>query len=280
MSLRTILVCLTTEASAATLMPTACLLARRTGAHLIGLHTLEALVVYPGLAMHVPEPAFAGFNAAQTATAEAIEAAFRRWTESESFVAEWRCRAASSTTAATRMLESARAADLVIVAQEDPETDRMDQDDIQQRLIRQSGRPVLVVPPGYAGATLGTRVTLGWSPTREAARAAHDSVELFDETAEVRIIAVDPRHEAESPSAETAQELAATLARHGARAEVVQRLTGGDSVTDILLDEARASGADLIVSGAFGHSRIFDFVVGAATLELMRQAPVPVLFSK
>ena len=62
MGLSTILVCLTTSEHADTLMKFAVPFARKHNAHLVGLHTVEALMVYPGIAMHVPEPAFAEFN--------------------------------------------------------------------------------------------------------------------------------------------------------------------------------------------------------------------------
>ena len=74
--------------------------------------------------------------------------------------------------------------------------------------------------------------------------------------------------------------MAAALDRHGFKAEVVQRSKSSAKVTEILEREALERGADLIVTGAFGHSRIYDFVIGAVTLDLMRTAKVPVLFSR
>ena len=75
-------------------------------------------------------------------------------------------------------------------------------------------------------------------------------------------------------------DLAAALSRHGARMTVTHRAHGGRSVADVLLHEAAEIGADLVVTGAFGHSRAYDFVIGAATRELLGSAPLPVLYSK
>jgi hypothetical protein len=72
MGLKTILVCLTTDEHAETLLKVAVPLARKHGAHLIGLHTIEALLVYPVIAMHIPDIAFESFSASQKEESEAI----------------------------------------------------------------------------------------------------------------------------------------------------------------------------------------------------------------
>ena len=77
-----------------------------------------------------------------------------------------------------------------------------------------------------------------------------------------------------------ANDLAAALARHGLQVKVVHRDKDGDKVADVLNHEAFEMGADMVVSGAFGHSRVYDFVIGAATRALLKGAKLPVLFSK
>ncbi|MEX0369166.1 MAG: universal stress protein, partial [Tateyamaria sp.] len=190
MTPKTILVCLTTQEHAATLLKVAVPLARRTGSHLIGLHTLEALEVYPGIAMHVPDTAFQTFHASQKDKAAEIEKIFDAHTKAEDFVSEYRLVQAQSTTAAERMIESARGADLVIMAHEDKAVDRYDQRRVQAEVIRQSGRPVIVVPLDYDGPEIGHKVLLGWSDTREAARAAHDMLGITVPGAEVVVLRV------------------------------------------------------------------------------------------
>ena len=163
MSINTLLVCLTTSEHAETLLKVAVPLARKHGAHLIGLHTVEALLVYPGIAMHIPEPAFASFNQSQKEEADAIAAIFERYTENEDFRSEFRLLRAEAVSATERMVESARVADLVIMAHEDKDVDRYDQRHAQTQVIRDSGRPVVIVPLGYEGPTIGENVVLGWS---------------------------------------------------------------------------------------------------------------------
>ncbi|MEM6577189.1 MAG: universal stress protein [Pseudomonadota bacterium] len=279
MHLKTLLVCLTTPDHAETLLKVAVPLARRHNAHLIGLHTLEALEVYPGIAMHVSAQAFGAFNASQKEQAESIRAAFDAATRNEDFVCEYRLLKAQSKTAADRLVESARAADLVIMSQADKATDRFDQHGAQRAVIQQSGRPVIVVPLGYEGPEIGRRCVLGWSETREAARAAHDLVGVADEGADIIVLRVRKGRADEMRDADMI-DLSATLARHGFNVDLRHIDRAGQSISDILMDCAFEAGADMMATGAFGHSTAYDFVLGATSQSLLRNARLPVLFSK
>ena len=276
---KTILVCLTTREHAATLMKVAVPLARRTGAHLVGLHTLEALEVYPGIAVHVPDSAFKAFNDSQKEAADAIEETFNSFTEAEDFVSEFRLLRAQSTTASERMIESARAADLVIMAHEDREADRFDQRRAQADVIRQSGRPVIVVPLDYDGPEIGHKVLLGWSETREAARAAHDMLTVMPPASEIVVLRV--RNSVMNEMRDTDMlEVTTALARHGHKVSLRHLTQAGQAIAKVLTDCAFEEGADLVVTGAFGHSTAYDFVVGATSKALLRDAKVPILLSK
>lgn len=279
MSLKTLLVCLTTPDHAETLMRVAVPLARKHHAHLIGLHSVEALLVYPGIAMHIPEPAFAAFNDSQKVEAEAIKGVFTQHTRNEDFPSEFRLTRAEAASATDRMVESARAADLVIMAREDRQADRYDQRKAQAQVIQQSGRPVIVVPLDYDGPALGKNLLLGWSDTREAARGAHDLLQIADEGAAITVVQVgrqmrDPLTDADGI------DLAEMLSRHGLKPTLEYRDPTGDAIAEVLNKVAFEKGADMIVTGAFGHSRAYDFVIGATTHALLRQAQLPVMFSK
>lgn len=273
--MKTILSCLTTEEHADDILSAAVPLARRNMAHLIGFHTTETPVMYPGVYMHIPHSVHSSFESSQQEISKAIQSAFEDRVKNEDFVSEWRCERAQTMTAADRMVEAARTVDLVIMAQADATVDRADQHHAQEHVIRHSGRPVLHVPAKYRGEEIGRSVVIGWSPTREATRAAHDALPLLMEGAEVAIVSVS--HDSEVAGA---SELARMFDRHGFKAEVVERHPGQSGIAEVLEREALERGSDLIVTGAFGHSRVYDFVVGAVTLELMRSAAVPVLFSR
>lgn len=279
MGLKTIMVCLTTPENTETLLKVAVPLARKHNAHLIGLHTVEALLVYPGIAMHIPEPAFATFNESQKRESEAIKAIFVKHTTNEDFVSEFRLVRAEAVSASERMVECARAADLVIMAHEDKENDRYDQRHAQIQVIRESGRPVIVVPLEYDGPEIGSNLLLGWSDTREAARAAHDMLGLADVGANLTVLRVGkaPQDALKDGDAIDVVEM---FARHGLKTTLEHREPSGHSIAEVLNKAAFEMGADLIATGAFGHSRAYDFVIGATTHALLRDQKLPVLFSK
>lgn len=276
---KTILVCLTTPDHAETLLKVAVPLARKHGAHLIGLHTVEALLVYPGIAMHIPEPAFAAFNESQKEETEAIKQVFSKHTANEDVVSEFRLVRAEAQSAAERMIESARAADLVIMAHEDKNSDRVDQRNAQSRVIRESGRPVIVVPLDYDGPEVGQNILLGWSDSREAARAAHDMLGLANSDAQLTVLRVGPKTKDALRDAD-AIDMVEMFARHGLKPTLEHREALGNSIAEMLGAVAFEKGADLIVTGAFGHSRAYDFVIGATTYALLKDQKIPVLFSK
>ena len=279
MELKTLLVCLTTPTHAETLLKVAVPLARKHNAHLIGLHTIEAMFVYPGITVHIPDTVHTAFNDAQKEEAETIMATFIKHTQAEDFTSEFRLVNAEGTSANIRLVESARAADLVVMAREDSEADRADQRHAQIQVIRESGRPVIVVPPGYDGPAIGQNIVLGWSDTREATRAAHDMLFVAENNADLTVLRVG-KGSKDALKDSDGIDITETLARHGMKTTLDHRDPGSDSVAEVLGQVAFEKGADLIVTGAFGHSRAYDFVIGAATHELLRDAKCPVLFSK
>lgn len=278
MTVKTLLACLLNQASAAVLSDTAATLARRFDAHLTGLHTLEAIVVYPGLSMYVPGPTFETFNAAQKVDGEAIGAIFEETVRRAGVNSEWRMIQAETAAAADSMIESARVSDLVVMARPDASADRPEQRHAFDRVVREGGRPVLLVPPdGLLDGAVGRKVVVAHAPTREAARAVFDALPLLEHGADVHIVHAGNERDEMRDAAMT--DLAVALSRHGAKVTLTHRARHSRSVAKVLTDEAAEIGADLIVSGAFGHSRTYDFFLGATTSELVREAKVPVLFS-
>ena len=276
---KTILVCLTTPENAETLLKVAVPLARKHNAHLVGLHTVEALLVYPGIAMHIPESAFAAFNVSQKEETETIKKIFSQHTRNEDFVSEFRLNRAEAVSATDQMVECARAADLVIMAHDDKETDRYDQRHAQVQVIRESGRPVIVVPLNYDGPEIGANLLLGWSDTREAARAAYDMLGLADAGASLTVLRVGKAPQ-DALNDSDAIDIVEMFARHGLKTTLEHRVPMGHSIAEVLTKAAFEMGADLIVTGAFGHSMAYDFVLGATTHALLRDQKLPVLFSK
>lgn len=130
----------------------------------------------------------------------------------------------------------------------------------------------------YLGAqnTLGKRVLVAWDGRREAARAVHDALPLLQRAANVSVLAVNPpAHNDAIPCADICQH----LARHGVRTEAVSHQTANDNVGTSILSYATDLDADLVVMGAYGHSRLSEMMLGGVTRTMLSQMTVPVLMS-
>jgi nucleotide-binding universal stress UspA family protein len=154
--------------------------------------------------------------------------------------------------------------------------------DEQRRLFNttlfHSGRPVILVPDSYKTPQTPRNIMIAWSPSKEAARAVHDALPLLRNAQSVRITVVDDsstRTEQDNAGVDIARH----LARHEVHAEVKHVPRGSHGVTRTLLDEAKYFGADLIVLGGYGHSRLAEWILGGMTREILASADVPLFFS-
>lgn len=151
--------------------------------------------------------------------------------------------------------------------------------DFFQDLLLDSGRPVLVVPPSARIETAPKRIVIAWRPTRESARAVHDAMPLLECAEQVDVLVIDPKVGETAHGEEPGADIAAHLARHGVRVQAVARPSQGASAGAAILDYAARSGADMIVAGGYGHSRLRERMLGGATRDLLHSASLPVLFS-
>ena len=146
-------------------------------------------------------------------------------------------------------------------------------------LLRHSGRPVLVVPAGSTATLPPKRVVIAWKPTREASRAVADAMPLLRKAESVNVVVIDPVVGEAAHGGEPGADIAAHLARHGLKVEVETRPSMNFSVAYAVLQHARTVGADLVVAGGYGHSRLREAMLGGTTRELLESTHLPVLFS-
>lgn len=145
-----------------------------------------------------------------------------------------------------------------------------------QSLLFNSGRPLLLVPPGSVEIAPVARAVVAWDGSARAARALHDALPLLD-GAEVELVSVTG--EKDLSGALGGEALLPLLARHGVRGRVRLRALAGGGVADVLLDHVATTSARLLVMGAFVHTRLRQAVLGGATRSLLEHAPVPTLMS-
>ncbi len=146
-------------------------------------------------------------------------------------------------------------------------------------MLLESGRPVLVVPPRCKTPMPPQRVVFAWRPTREAARALHDAMPLLAQAWQVDVLVVDPVGGGLGHGQQPGAEVANHLARHGVHANVVVRNARSRDISGVVLEHAREIGAQLIVAGGYGHSRLREWALGGVTRELLLLAPIPMLYS-
>ncbi|MGI9356906.1 MAG: universal stress protein [Rhizobiaceae bacterium] len=278
MSYKTILLCLTSPNQADRLTTLGCMLARRFGAHLVGLHTLQNIEVYPGVAIDLPRQATLAFNEEQACRAEKTKQIFQKHTEREDCVSEWRLDRSHSVRAEELVVQHALCADLVILPQGDIDQGESDAANFIREVIKNCGRPVLVIPSLGAFNTIGTHSLVGWSATREASRAVSDAIPFLSGN-QATLLWVSSGKDNAAYMETTADQIAICLDRHGVDSTVAHWQNAQISIGDVLLNEAFERGADLIVTGALGHSQFYDFVIGAVTSHLIEHMTMPVLFS-
>ena len=146
------------------------------------------------------------------------------------------------------------------------------------RALLESGAPMLMLPPEWTPGRVGDNIVIAWNAGREALRAVHDAMPLIERAKKVTVFAFSSRPSALRKSAEM---LADHLAAHGVKAEHVSDWTNTSDLTAVeaLFASLDTQDADLIVAGAFGHSRIYEGLFGGVTLDLMHQQSLPVLMS-
>jgi nucleotide-binding universal stress UspA family protein len=137
------------------------------------------------------------------------------------------------------------------------------------------GRPILVVPGKYTGADAGASIVVAWKNTPESQRALADALPFMKGASSVVLLSVQEKGESD-PSVADAKGF---LVRHGIAAKTDVRVRGKASVEDEILDSAARHKADLIVAGAYGHTRLREWVFGGVTRGLLDRSPVPCLFS-
>jgi nucleotide-binding universal stress UspA family protein len=275
MSYKTILVHINDERRVKGLIDAATQIGQQWDAHVIALYVMPPIPTYGPTAFGVGFIE-AGLKAFRD-EADRVRKAFEEASRGRPIVPEWRLVEPNERTVADCVIDHARQCDLIIVGQRDPSFDFSSVLDVPERVVVESGRPVLLIPNAGTFPTIGKRVTVAWNMGREAARAVFDALPFLQTAERVRIVSVNPKRgvEGDLPGAE----IGATLARHGIKCEVSTAVSREIDVGDVLLSGLTDDAADLLVMGAWGHSRMREFVFGGATRLILEHMTTPVLMS-
>jgi nucleotide-binding universal stress UspA family protein len=279
MSYKTIVVSLNNVSRAGALNAAAVDLAVRNDAHLIGLYVIPAPRIYTAMSAHTAPVVLDEEKVFFEEREAGMREAFEKASANAGVSYEWRRVDSHSSDVSNSVIEHGMQADVIIASQSDEDGGDGLEADFCERIVMESGRPVLLLPTRGEFKTIGSHVIIGWNATREAARAIFEAMPILEKSSDARLIWVDPQNEGERAGNLPGAEMAATLARHGVKATAEAMPTGGLSVGNALLNRASDLGADMIVIGAYGHSRLREFVFGGATRTLLSDMTVPVLIS-
>jgi nucleotide-binding universal stress UspA family protein len=138
--------------------------------------------------------------------------------------------------------------------------------------------PVLVVPSSGMKTAQPKRIVLAWNQTREALVAARRALPFLKRADMVQIVVVDPPAHGPERS-DPGGHLCQLLVRHGVKAEVSVPARTLPHVSDVLARQVRDLDADLLVMGAYGHSRFREAILGGTTRDMLANAEVPVFLA-
>jgi nucleotide-binding universal stress UspA family protein len=142
-----------------------------------------------------------------------------------------------------------------------------------------NARNAVLLAPGGAPAWPPKRVMIAWDSRVEAARAVHEALDYLQGVEDVRVVMVDPQAHGES-GAEPGADIAAYLARRGLKVAVDRLPSAGHLISDVLTQHAGDMQADLIVMGAYGHSRLRERIFGGVTKSMLDKPPLPLFMAR
>lgn len=265
MAYKDLLVVLDSEPQARQRLLLAAELAERFNAHLVGLHVTVGIET----SRHNGQS-----RGDEDRRARAL---FDEIVGGRSLSAEWRAARGFPVDVAA---VHARYADLTIVGQLDPEIEWAPV--IYPRpedIALAAGRPILVVPYVGTFTQIGRQILVAWDASREATRAVNDAMPLLAGASAVTVLTVDPVQGRAEHGDIPGADIALHLARHGVKARVERTVSNGIGIGDVLLSRASDLGADLLVMGAYAHSRVRELVLGGATRTILETMTLPVLMA-
>lgn len=278
MSYKSIFTIVTDTEVVAAQLDTAVAVARREDAHLevlcLGVDRTQTGYYYAGATAFIHqetiERAEEDAKTAEAFVRERLEAEDIRWS-TESAVAQL---------GAIGSLIGARArfADLVVLAKPYGEHRSQDAESIVEAALFDSQVPVLVVPDTAQELAKMRRVVVAWNQSTEALTAIRRALPILRAADLVDITIIDPPSHGPERS-DPGGQLSQMLARHGIKAEVTVLAKTMPRVSDVINRHVRDSNADMVVMGAYGHSRFREAILGGATRHMLEMAEVPVFMA-
>lgn len=284
MAIKTILVALNEVSLNDQIIAVSAELGRKFDAHVTGLYVIPAAEIYPVIGESLSTQVYAGHREFYLDQADKVKEEFEGEMKRQGIKNEWRKIDVRSSLIADGLMPHAFQADLIVVPQKPERVDLDDEsliveNDFTERVIMESGRPVLVIPASGKFSNIGENILVGWNGTRESARSAFYAIPFMRDAKNVTITWVNPEKDLPEKENLPGTEMAASLARHDIKARVKAVTTSDLSTGEALLSNASIADADLLVIGTYGHSRLREFILGGVTRTILNKMTIPVLMS-
>jgi nucleotide-binding universal stress UspA family protein len=253
-------------------------LARQFDAHLSGLAlSFEPLIpVYP-MAAPIPTEAIVAARNAARDEARAATSAFDAIAKRAGITFGSRVFTSIAGEGFVEMVEATRLSDLVIVAQTDPDRPEPMRREMIEAILFESGAPMLLVPYTGTSEFKTRRALLAWDGSVQAARAVRSAMPLLRTVDTIVVVIVEEA--AKWSGGVPGADIADHLARHGLDVDVKRLDNPTGDIGATILNAVTEEEADWLVMGAYGHSRVREFLVGGVTRAILPSATVPVLMA-
>jgi len=252
-------------------------LAKEHGAHLVGIAFAPTAL----LPLYGADVGFADMTevleSVKTQSANALDA-FKTRAKAEGVSAEARLMQGMSEEFPHDFAHAARHVDLAILGQPRDGDPLIGQYALVERCLFASGRPVIIVPAAPEKLALKGTIVAAWDGSAEAARAINDALMFLKPASRVVLLVGVTAEDGEERTPPT-DDMIAHLKRHGVKAEAMRVKVSEGDVGRLLLTTAKDLGADLMVMGAFHHSRWREFILGGVTLTVLEEATIPLFMA-
>lgn len=279
MAYKTILVSLNEVPRLPQLLEAARSLGKTFAAHVSGLYVIPAVQFYPSVGYEAMPQFFDGNQIYFRDNAKAVQEGFEKAMKAEGLTFDFQLVNAATANVSDEVIARGHSADLIVLSAANVDAPAGVEPDFVEQVVMAAGRPVMILPlKGEAKLDLSS-VVLGWNDGREAARAVFDALPLLRQAKSVSVVRLDPQKSRDLDGKIAGVDVAESLSRHKVKAEILNLPTMSGDSGQALLTCAADRGAGLIVMGAYGHSRLREFIFGGATIHVMSNLDRPVLMS-
>ena len=242
--------------------------------HIMGVHSLPLVEQPASLVHYLPADIYEKLNESNLVRAEKIKSTFERAIKSSNMPGEWVLHRGLGTGSTKNLIDHVRISDLVLVSQTTKE--RMPW--LQREILQKTATPMMVVPSGGVDGFKAKKISIAWNGSLQTVRAIRDSMDLLTQAVEVRLVCVGGESK-NHPGQISGSDAATWLSHHGVQVTLDEhpekRLTTGIAIVNAI----ESSGADLLIMGGYGHSPLYDVVVGGVTDDVLANAEIPVFVS-